>query len=53
MSDYNMKCVMIIDSELPIGIMANTAAILGTTLGKHIPEQIGADAQCCVEISQY
>lgn len=43
MSDYNMKCVMIIDSELPIGIMANTAAILGTTLGKHIPEQIGAD----------
>ncbi len=43
MNDYNMKCVMIIDSELPIGIMANTSAILGATLGKHIPEQIGAD----------
>lgn len=43
MSDSNMKCVMIIDSELPIGIVANTSAILGITLGKHIPEQIGAD----------
>lgn len=34
---------MIIDSELPIGIVANTSAILGITLGKHIPEQVGAD----------
>ncbi len=38
-----MKCVMIIDSELPMGIIANTSAILGGTLGKHIPEQIGSD----------
>lgn len=30
---------MVIDSELPIGIIANTSAILGITLGKHIPEQ--------------
>lgn len=43
MSDSTMKCVMVIDSELPIGIMANTSAILGITLGKYIPEQIGAD----------
>lgn len=43
MSDTAMKCVMIIDSELPAGIVANTAAILGITLGKHIPEQIGGD----------
>ncbi len=43
MSDSAMKCVMIIDSELPMGIMANTSAILGITLGKHIPEQIGSD----------
>lgn len=43
MSDSIMKCVMIIDSELPIGIVANTSAILGITLGKHIPEQIGED----------
>ncbi len=37
----NMKCVMIIDSELPIGVIANTSAILGVTLGKHIPDQVG------------
>ncbi|MBE7719230.1 DUF2000 domain-containing protein [Lacrimispora indolis] len=43
MSD--MKCVIIIDSELPIGIMANTSAILGVTLGKLIPEQVGADVK--------
>lgn len=43
MSDSNMKCVMVIDYELPMGIVANTSAILGTTLGKHIPAQIGAD----------
>lgn len=45
MCDNNMKCVMIIDSELPIGIMANTSAILGITLGKLIPEQVGADVK--------
>ena len=43
MSESTMKCVMIIDSELPIGIVANTSAILGITLGKYIPEQIGED----------
>ena len=43
MSNSDMKCVMIIDPELPIGIIANTSAILGITLGKHIPEQVGAD----------
>ena len=41
MDNSNMKCVMAIDSELPIGIIANTSAILGVTLGKHIPAQIG------------
>jgi len=34
---------MIIDSELPIGVIANTSAILGVTLGKHIPNQVGED----------
>lgn len=37
------KCVMVIDSALPIGVMANTSAILGITLGKHIPDQVGDD----------
>ncbi len=29
----NEKCVMIIDEALPLGIIANTAAILGITMG--------------------
>ena len=37
------KCVMVIDSELPLGIIANTAAIMGITLGRHIPESVGPD----------
>ena len=43
MNKSNIKCVMIIDSELPIGVIANTSAILGVTLGKRLPEQIGED----------
>lgn len=43
MNNSNVKCVMVIDSELPIGIIANASAILGITLGKHIPEQVGND----------
>lgn len=43
MNKCNMKCVMVIDSELPTGVIANTSAILGVTLGKHFPEQVGED----------
>ena len=39
----NVKCVMIVDENLPLGIAANTAAILGITLGKKMPEVVGAD----------
>ncbi|MCB7317356.1 DUF2000 domain-containing protein [Lacrimispora sp. 210928-DFI.3.58] len=39
----NEKCVMIIDGHLPLGIIANTAAIMGITLGKKMPEVVGAD----------
>lgn len=39
----NEKCVMIIDESLPLGIIANTAAIMGITLGKQMPEVVGAD----------
>ena len=35
------KCVVIIDDELPIGLMVNTAMIMGLTLGKMHPELIG------------
>lgn len=39
----NEKCVMVIDEALPLGIIANTAAIMGITLGKKMPEVVGAD----------
>ena len=39
----NEKCVMVIDEHLPLGIIANTAAIMGITLGKKMPEVVGAD----------
>ena len=37
------KCVMVIDEALPQGIIANTAGIMGLTLGKHMPETIGPE----------
>lgn len=39
------KCVMVIDDSLPLGIIANTAAILGITMGKKLPEVVGTDVQ--------
>lgn len=39
----NEKCVMVIDENLPLGIIANTAAIMGITLGKKMPEVVGTD----------
>lgn len=39
----NEKCIMVIDEHLPLGIIANTAAIMGITLGKKMPEVVGAD----------
>ena len=37
------KCVMVINEALPTGLIANTAAILGITLGKQRPETVGAN----------
>lgn len=39
----NEKCVMVIDEHLPMGLIANTAAIMGITLGKKMPEVVGID----------
>lgn len=39
----NEKCVMVLDSTLPLGLLANTAAILGITLGRQMPQVVGAD----------
>jgi ATP-dependent HslUV protease ATP-binding subunit HslU len=38
-----VKCVMVIDPELPAGVQANTAALLGASLGRHVFEWIGPD----------
>lgn len=43
MDIQNKKCVMIIEHELPLGMIANTAGIMGVTLGKYISEYIGLD----------
>lgn len=37
------KCVMILDEALPLGLIANTAAIMGITLGKQLPDMVGPD----------
>lgn len=39
----NEKCVMIIDEHVPLGIIANTAAILGITMGMKMPDVVGED----------
>ena len=41
MNIQNEKCVMVFNEELPLGIIANTAGILGITLAKYIPETVG------------
>jgi hypothetical protein len=38
------KCVIVVDENLPLGLIANTAAILGITLGKNAPELVGLNA---------
>ena len=43
MYGQNEKCVMILDETLPLGLLANTAAIMGITLGRQMPEVVGAD----------
>lgn len=40
-----MKCVMVIDENLPTGLIANTAAVLALTLGKEIEGIIGPNVK--------
>ncbi|SDZ31444.1 hypothetical protein SAMN05421736_109159 [Evansella caseinilytica] len=39
------KCVMIVDAELPAGMIANTAAVLALTLGKEVEGIVGPDVK--------
>ena len=42
--DYETeKCVLILDADMPADLLANTAAILGITLGRQLPEAVGGD----------
>lgn len=43
MEPQNEKCVLVLDGALPLGLIANTAAILGISLGKAMPQIVGAD----------
>lgn len=43
MNEPEQKCVVVIDNSLPLGLIANTAAILGTTLGATLPQMVGRD----------
>ena len=43
MDRKNEKCVMLLEETLPAGLLANTAAIMGITLGKKLPEVVGTD----------
>ena len=43
MNGQDMKCVMVIDENLPLGIITNTAAVMGITLGKKFPQTVGVD----------
>lgn len=53
-----MKCTIILPKGLPVGLQANTAAILGITIGKKLPYIVGADVytadgQCHAGITEY
>ncbi len=43
MNVENEKCVIVVDENLPIGIIANTSAILGITMGMKMPDVVGND----------
>ena len=43
MNEPEQKCVVVIDSSLPLGLIANTAAMLGIPLGKLHPLMVGED----------
>lgn len=36
-----MKCVVIVDEQLPIGLIANATAVLGVSIGSHVEGIVG------------
>lgn len=45
MDERSVKCVMVIDEHLPIGLAVNTAAVLALTLGSKTAALIGPDVR--------
>ena len=45
MDNQNIKCVMVIDENLPLGLIANAASVMGITIGKFFLECAGQDVQ--------
>lgn len=43
MEGETRKCVVVLDGSLPPGVAANTAAILGITLGRQLPDVVGSE----------
>lgn len=41
--DY--KCVIVLDQDLPVGLLANSSAVLALTLGKMVEGILGPDIQ--------
>ncbi|MDM8144269.1 DUF2000 domain-containing protein [Megamonas hypermegale] len=37
----NEKCVIVVEKSLPLGLVANTCAIMGISLGKKFPQIVG------------
>jgi hypothetical protein len=38
-----MKCVIVINETLPLGLIANTATVLGICIGQRVPDLLGPD----------
>ena len=38
------KCVVVVDGDLPVGLLANTATVLAITLGARVGAIVGEDA---------
>lgn len=45
MENGQAKCVMVLDEELPAGLLANTASVLALTLGRRLDSIIGPDVK--------
>ena len=43
MNNKGVKSVIVVDKNLPLGMIANTVSILGMSLGKQNPELVGCD----------